>query len=183
MHFAKSIRLTRHDNLGRYWSSCADAPLQVLLKNPQLLAGMTAIGHYLALAIDRSLILSSGLRVLETYALEQPVRRLFAGEADRKQGVVIAHHVGFSLHWLGTDQPLYVDNELINPVATFTRESRLVVAGENRGQIYEFDGESPFATSVFEWTGPPPVALIPADAPTQFAALDTDGRVTIWQIP
>jgi hypothetical protein len=86
------------------------------------------------------------------------------------------------LHWHGSDDVLTVDDEVMNPVASFTMDGRLVVVGDHWGRVYDLDRSGVTAFMPFEWAGVAPVAEMAATVAAEFATLGQDGTVQVWII-
>jgi hypothetical protein len=72
---------------------------------------------------------------------------------------------------------------LFDPLITFTRGGILVAADSAAGRIYATDRRSVRRRGNFTVSGGRPIALLATSKIDEFAALTSDGAVTVFKIP
>ena len=87
---------------------------------------------------------------------------------------------GLYLHWLGSDDILPIDDEILNPVAAFTSDGKLVVFGDQRAAIYELGRRGEREGQTFDWCESAPVAVMATGRPAVFATLSRNGVVRVF---
>lgn len=95
-------------------------------------------------------------------------------------GIIICFEKGVKLHWHGTDEVHVVDDEVVDPVATFTANGSLIVIGNGCGTIYGVGREGVTARQSFDWEGSNPVGVMATGSDDEFATLSREGLVQIW---
>jgi hypothetical protein len=182
LHHPERIELTGHGPDGQCWTGSSDPEFQDLVGHPEDLAGMVPTPTGVAVGIGRHLEIFHWNRVLASYNFDRPIRRLYAGRCGRRTAIVIGFECGVQLHWLGSDDVLRVDDEVVNPVAALTADGRVVVTGDHWGRVYDSDWRGVSRIQSFHWPAPAPVAVMPTPSPSEFATLSQDGTAQIWSM-
>lgn len=174
--------MTGHSADGQFCQGYYGPAIQPFLEHPRELVPMVGMHSGVALGVGSDLVVFRSLDVAATYHFDRPIRDLFIGNSRRKTGIVIGFGRGVKLHWHGSDEVLSVDEAIVNPVAAFSTDGKLVVAGDECGRVYDLDRYGVGASRHFRWAGPAPVRIMATASPAEFATLSQEGLVKVWKI-
>jgi hypothetical protein len=176
------IRLTGHSADGQFCQGYYGPAIQPFLEHRRELVPMVGMHSGVALGVGSDLVVFRSLDVAATYHFDRPIRDLFIGNSRRKTGIVIGFGRGVKLHWHGSDEVLSVDEAIVNPVAAFSTDGKLVVAGDECGRVYDLDRYGVGTSRHFRWAGPAPISIMATASPAEFATLSQEGLVKVWKI-
>lgn len=117
---------------------------------------------------------------LSIYTFDQQIKNLVLGRSRALTGIIIGFEKGVKLHWYGTDEVHVVDDEVVDPKATFTANGNLIVIGNDCGTIYGVGREGVTTRQSFDWKGSTPVGVMASGSDHEFATLSREGLVQIW---
>ncbi|HWE97186.1 MAG TPA: hypothetical protein VG269_24715 [Tepidisphaeraceae bacterium] len=114
--------------------------------------------------------------------LHRPVRHLAVSAPHTYLRVAAAMDEGGMVFW-GDGRSQSFGEGLFEPLITFTRGGMLVAADSLAGRIYATDRGSVRRRGDFTFSGGRPISLLSTNKLDEFAALTSDGAVTVFKIP
>jgi hypothetical protein len=165
-----------------------DTLQHLMTSTPFPQACVCVLDKFIALSFADQLFTWETTRVLlddhfDHYDIDGPITAIIPGNKLARTHLALVCEEAVYMLW-PEDPSVEVQTvceNLINPIACFTRDGILVVIDEQGGHLFECDLKGTRARTSFKWIGPVPVALIPGGDSRHFATLSKSGMVQIHQ--
>jgi tetratricopeptide (TPR) repeat protein len=116
-------------------------------------------------------------------SLHRPATGLLVSNPFVRPRVFATFDQGGVVIWPEDGHAVRFGEDLMDPVACFTRGGSLVVIGRGRGLILRVERQGITHAAPFEHSPEPPAAIVPTDDPAGFAVFFADGLVRIMKLP
>ena len=115
--------------------------------------------------------------------LHRPATGVLVSNPFVRARVFVTFDQGGLVIWPEDGHTVRFGEDLMDPVACFTRGGSLVVIGRGRGLILRVERQGITHAAPFEHSPEPAVAIVPTDDPAGFAVFFPDGLVRIMKLP
>ena len=142
---------------------------------------LTAIGNGIAIALGDRLALSqaAGQSRMTQIALPGQVVGLVPTLPHTRQGVLALLEHGASLHWLGTETVIRVEQDIASPHGAFVPGGPLVLVSGSQMVLLDVDSRGVTKVTRAEHARPC-LGVVQTASPGKFAVLDIKGEVTVY---
>ncbi len=97
-----------------------------------------------------------------------------------RPAMVVLLNRGAAIYWLANDDVTMLDRDMVWTGATWTPSGKLILISAKEGRVLDVDSRGVHRVKKFAWHGRPPIAVTPANEPSDFAVFSEDGGVCIF---
>jgi hypothetical protein len=142
-----------------------------------------AVGNGAAIALGNRLVLTRGDGGLKRVELPGQVISLTATLLHTRQGVAIMFEQGAMMHWVGSDDLVELDREILSAKCAFVPAGPLALISDANALLLNVAGNGVQSVCRFELTVQHPVGVSGTASPGQFAVLGAGGVLSIYGVP
>jgi tetratricopeptide (TPR) repeat protein len=141
------------------------------------------IGQGAVVALGNRMLVPHGDGTMDRVELPGQARGLVPTLLHTRPGVLALLEQGAVMHWLGHETLITLDQDTTWISAAWTPSGKLVLVSATEICLVDVDARGIHGVKRMSWHGQPPLAVVSAGEPDQFAVFTPRGQVSIYNVP